>query len=119
MKGSLIANTCLLETVRVAGKVTSSLILRYDKIYSFKDYTDQTRRFMASAKKSKSYVQYPNGKRKGAKRFLFFKFYPKIESGTTILVARKPERRGLSTEEWLAVASSLATIALTVNTLAN
>ncbi|KOF04015.1 hypothetical protein OB69_03165 [Roseivirga seohaensis subsp. aquiponti] len=69
---------------------------------------------MIKAKIDKSYVQYLNGKRKGVERFLFFKFYPMIEPRTTIFVARKPEREGLNTPEWLAVASSLATIGLTV-----
>jgi len=118
-EGDVISIPGRLETVRVAGEVTSPLNLRYDKSYSFRDYIDQSGGFLQTAKKGRSYVQYPNGKRKGTKRFLFFKFYPKIEPGTTIFVARKPERRGLSTAEWLAVASSLATIALTVNTLSN
>ncbi len=118
-EGDVISIPGRLETVRVAGEVTSPLNLRYDKSYSFKDYIDQSGGFLQTAKKSRSYVQYPNGKRKGTKRFLFFKFYPKIEPGTTIFVARKPERNSLGTAEWLAIASSLATIALTVNTLAN
>lgn len=117
-EGDVISIPGRLETVRVAGEVTSPLNLRFDKSFSFKDYIDQSGGFLQSAKKGRSYVQYPNGKRKGTKRFLFFKFYPKIEPGTTIFVARKPQRNGLSTAEWLAVASSLATIALTVNTLA-
>lgn len=118
-EGDVISIPGRLETVRVAGEVTSPLNLRYDKSYSFKDYIDQSGGFLQSAKKGRSYVQYPNGKRKGTRRFLFFKFYPKIEPGTTIFVARKPERKGLSTGEWLAIASSLATIALTVDRLSN
>lgn len=118
-EGDVISIPGRLETVRVAGEVTSPLNLRYDKSYSFKDYVDQPGGFMQSAKKSRSFVQYPNGKRKGTKMFLFFKFYPKIEPGTTIFIARKPERKSLGTGEWLAIASSLATIALTVNTLSN
>lgn len=118
-EGDVISIPGRLETVRVAGEVTSPLNLRYDKSYSFRDYIDQSGGFLQSAKKGRSYVQYPNGKRKGTKRFLIFKFYPRIEPGTTIFIARKPEKRGLSTAEWLAVASSLATIALTVDRLAN
>jgi protein involved in polysaccharide export with SLBB domain len=118
-EGDVISIPGRLETVRVAGEVSSPLNLRYDKSYSFKDYIDQSGGFLQTAKKGRSYAQYPNGKRKGTKRFLFFKFYPKIEPGTTIFVAKKPEKQGLSTAEWLAIASSLATIALTVNTLSN
>jgi len=118
-EGDVISIPGRLETVRVAGEVSSPLNLRYDKSYSFKDYIDQSGGFLQTAKKGRSYAQYPNGKRKGTKRFLFFKFYPKVEPGTTIFVAKKPEKEGLSTAEWLAIASSLATIALTVDRLAN
>lgn len=116
-EGDVISIPGRLETVRVAGEVTSPLNLRYDKAYSFIDYIDQSGGFLQSAKKGRSYVQYPNGKRKGTKRFLFFKFYPKIEPGTTIFIARKAQRRGLNTAEWLALASTMATLALTVDRL--
>lgn len=116
--GDVISIPGRLETVRVAGEVTSPLNLRFDNAYSFKDYIDQSGGFLQSAKKGRSYIQYPNGKRKGTGRFLFFKFYPKVEPGSTIFIAQKPERQGLSAGEWLAIASSLTTIALTLNTLA-
>ena len=51
MKGSLIANSCLLETVKVVNKVTSTLNLNDDKSFSFKDYIDQSGGFLQSAKK--------------------------------------------------------------------
>lgn len=116
--GDVISVPGRLETVRVAGEVTSPLNLRYDESYNFKEYIRQSGGFQVSAKKGRSYVQYPNGERKGVQRFLWFKFYPKIEPGTTIFIARKPLRAGLNTAEWLAAASSFATIALIVNTLA-
>lgn len=119
MEENLIANSCSLGQALVTRNDSLPLNIRFDRAYSFKDYIDQSGGFLQSTKKGRSYVRYPNGKRKGAKRFLFFKFYPKIEPGTTIFIARKPKRDGLSTAEWLAVDISLATIALTVNTLAN
>jgi len=115
--GDVISIPGKLETVRVAGEVTSTLNLRYDEKFKFKDYIFDAGGFTAEAKKGRSYVQYPNGKRQGVKRFLFFKKYPKIEPGATIFVSRKPDKKGLGTAEWLAIASALATIALTVNSL--
>mgnify|MGYP000282242956 CR=1 FL=1 len=115
--GDVISIPGRLETVRVAGEVSSPLNLRFDEKYSFKDYIYQSGGFLESAKKGRSYVQYPNGERQGVKRFLFFKIYPKIEPGTTIFVARKPEREVISTGQWLAIASSLATISLTIDRL--
>ena len=116
-EGDVVSIPGRLETVRVAGEVTSPLNLRYDKSYSFKDYIDQSGGFMQSAKKSRSFVQYPNGKRRGTKRFLFFKFYPKIEPGTTIFVAKKPVRQPMNAAQWIGIASTMATLALTVNQL--
>ncbi|GHE53545.1 SLBB domain-containing protein [Roseivirga thermotolerans] len=112
--GDVISIPGRLETVRVAGEVTSPLNLRYDDSYSFKDYIYQSGGFQVSAKRGRSYVQYPNGERKGVKRFLIFKFYPKIEPGTTIFVARKAEKRSTSLQEVLAITSSLATIVFLV-----
>ena len=116
-KGDVISVPGRLETVRVAGEVSSPLNLRYDKSYSFKDYIDQSGGFSQRAKKGRSYVQYPNGKRKGTKRFLFFKFYPVIQPGSTIFVARKPERQRMNAAQWLGIATTMATLALTVNQL--
>ena len=118
-EGDVISVPGRLETVRVAGEVTSPLNLRYDKAYSFRDYINQSGGFLQSAKKGQSYVQYPNGKRKGTKRFLFFKLYPKIEPGTTIFVVRKPERNPISTQAVIAAASSLGTLALVIDRLSN
>lgn len=117
--GDVISIPGRLETVRVAGEVTSPLNLRYDDSYSFKDYIYQSGGFQVSAKRGRSYVQYPNGERKGVKRFLFMKFYPKIELGTTIFVARKPDRQGVNAAQWLGIASAMATLALTINQLTN
>lgn len=113
--GDVISIPGRLETVRVAGEVTSPLNLRFDKSFNFKDYIEQSGGFLQNAKKSRSYVQYPNGTRRGTKRFLFIKFYPKIEPGTTIFVARKPVKDGLGAQGWVSIASGLATIGLVIS----
>lgn len=110
--GDVISIPGELETVRVAGEVTSPLNVRFDDSYSFKDYIYQSGGFLASAKKGRSYVQYPNGERKGVKRFLWFKKYPKVEPGSTIFVSRKPERNGIGTQGWISIGTGLATFGL-------
>ncbi|WP_176723311.1 SLBB domain-containing protein [Roseivirga misakiensis] len=112
--GDVISIPGKLETVRVAGEVTSPLNVRFDSEYSFKDYIFQSGGFLQTAKRGRSYVQYPNGERKGVRRFLFFKKYPKIEPGSTIFVSRKPERNGMSAQAWIGIGSGLATIGLVV-----
>jgi len=115
--GDVISIPPKLETVRVAGEVTSTLNLRYDEKFKFKDYIFDAGGFTAEAKKGRSYVQYPNGKRQGVKRFLFFKKYPKIEPGSTIFVSRKPEKDPVNLQAILAVTSTLLSMVLVIDNL--
>ncbi|MFT7155459.1 MAG: hypothetical protein ACI8Q1_000460, partial [Parvicella sp.] len=78
------------------------------------DYVERSGGFLISAKKGRSYVQYPNGERRGVKRFLFFKKYPKVQAGSTIFVSRKPEKKGASIGEIIGISSSLATLGVLV-----
>lgn len=117
--GDVISIPGKLETVRLAGEVTSPLNVRYDKSYSFKDYIYQSGGFLESAKRGRSYVQYPNGERKGVKRFLWFKKYPKVEPGSTIFVSRKKERQGINFQAIIAAAGSVATLALVIDRLSS
>jgi len=117
--GDVISIPEELETIRVTGEVISPLNLRYDQQFEFKDYINDAGGFTVNARKGRSYVQYPNGRRKQARRFLFFKFYPKIEPGSTIYVSRKPERSRLGIQEVLAITSSLATITFLVDRIGN
>ena len=110
--GDVISIPGKLETVRVAGEVISPLNVRFDESYSFKDYIHQSGGFLHSAKKGGSYVQYPNGERKGVRRFLFFRLYPKVEPGSTIVVSKKPERQHLSTQGWISIGTGLVTFGL-------
>lgn len=113
-EGDVISIPSKLETVRITGEVISPLNVRYDEIFNFKDYINDAGGFTSTAKKGRSYIQYPNGRRKQTKRFLFFKFYPKVEPGSTIFVSRKPEKQGMSAQAWIGIGSGLATIGLVV-----
>uniref|UniRef100_UPI0040480E05 SLBB domain-containing protein n=1 Tax=Roseivirga sp. TaxID=1964215 RepID=UPI0040480E05 len=113
-EGDVISIPGKLETIRVAGEVTSPLNVRFDDTYNFKDYIERSGGFLITAKKGRSYIQYPNGERRGVKRFLFFKKYPKIQAGSTIFVSRRPERKGVSLGEIIGISSSLATLGVLV-----
>lgn len=117
--GDILSIPTKLETVRVFGEVTSPLNVRFDESYNFKDYINISGGFMATAKKGRSYVQYPNGERRGVKRFLFFKKYPKVEPGSTIIVSAKPERQDVNLQTIIAAVSSLATVVLVFDRLTN
>lgn len=118
-EGDIIIIPGKLETVRVSGEVISALNLGYDEEFSFKDYINDAGGFTSNARKGRSYVQYPNGRRKQARRFLFFKFYPRVEPGSTIIVTKKPEHNKISLQEILAITSSLATITFLVDRIRN
>lgn len=117
--GDYISIPGRLETVRVVGEVVSPLNVKYDKSYSFKKYIERSGGFLYTAKKGRCYVQYPNGERKGVSRFLFFKKYPKVTPGSTIVVATKPERKAFGFDSIIASASLFATLALTIDRLSN
>lgn len=109
----------LLQTVRVRGEVYFSSNIIYEEGMGFKEYISASGGGTANAKESKSYIIYPNGSAKKAKRFLFAKFYPKVLPGSEIVVPSKPERRPLSAQEILGISSSMATLALIVDRLVN
>lgn len=115
--GDIISIPGQLETVRVAGEVTSPLNIRYDESFSFKDYIYQSGGFLQTAKRGRSYIQYPNGELRGVKRFLWFKKYPKVEPGSTIFISRKPEKDPINFQAIIAAAGSVATLALVIDRL--
>ncbi|TCL00212.1 protein involved in polysaccharide export with SLBB domain [Roseivirga ehrenbergii] len=118
-EGDVISIPGKLETVRVAGEVTSPLNVRFDKEFSFKDYIERSGGFLITAKKGGSYIQYPNGERRQVKRFLFFKKYPKVEAGSTIFVSRKPDRKPVNVQAIISAFGTVATIALVIDRLSN
>lgn len=115
--GDVISIPGQLQTIRVAGEVISPLNLRYDEDFNFRNYIEQSGGFLRSAKRGRSYVQYPNGEQRGVRRFLWFKKYPKIEPGSTIFVSRKPDKQPLNFQAIIAAVGSVATLALVVDRL--
>ena len=71
--------------------------------------------FLTKPKKNRSYVIYANGDIRSTKRFLFFKFYPKIEPGALIVVPQKADREKMSIQEILGITTALATLGVLIN----
>ena len=63
------------------------------------------------------FVVYQNGKVKGTSSFLFFRFHPKLEPGAAIVVPLKEARKPFNVQETIGLASTLASLALIINTL--
>lgn len=106
-------------TVKVAGEVMVPSLVQYQKNKNLKYYITNSGGFTDVAKRSNTYVHYSNGKIKTVKKFLFFKFYPKVKQGADIFVPTREKKERLSTQEVLGITSSIATLALIIQSLTN
>ena len=106
-----------LQTVKVSGEVLYPLRLRFEAGKGLKSYISGSGGFTQRALKRRTYVVYPNGTAKPTRRFLFVKFYPKVLSGSEIVIPPREERAKLTLSEALAVTSTLTTLALIIFTL--
>jgi protein involved in polysaccharide export with SLBB domain len=106
------------QTVKIEGEVLSPSLVRYEKGKSLKSYVNNSGGFSSSAKKNRTYVIHPNGDIESTKKFLFFKFYPDVKSGSVILVPKKAENTNkTSTQEIIAITTGLATLGVLVQSL--
>ena len=104
-----------LQTVKVSGNVMNPLALTYEKRISLSRYIDRAGGYDDRAKKSRTYVIYPNGTTASTKGFIFRRS-PRITPGAEIIVPKKPEKAD-NTMKWIAIASALASVATAVATL--
>lgn len=119
-EGDIISVPKQLETVRLRGELLYPITVRYDNKFRFRDYLAQAGGFTEQARKSKTYIIYANGSvdrtRKG---FFWANNYPKIEPGAEIIVPSKPDKQPLTAQAWIALSTSIATLALVVERLIN
>jgi len=103
-----------LETVSVRGEVLYPINVRFEPGKNFKEYIGSAGGFSEQARKGSSYVIYANGEVDRIKKFLFFRNFPEIRPGATVVVPEKPERQGLSTAERITVLSTIVSLAAIV-----
>lgn len=116
-EGDVLSIPKELQTVRMRGEVLFPTTARFDALRGFRSYISKSGGFTDKARKSRAYVVYSNGDVKRTNRVLFFNIYPEIEPGAEIIVPARPERERMSTQAWIGVTSSLATLALIINQL--
>ena len=111
----------LLQTVKVSGSVLNPLALTYEDHLNLRRYIDRAGGYATRAKKSKTYVIYPNGTSASTRtRGFIFHSKPKVTPGSEIIVPEKPERRGgEDTIKWISMAGLMSSMAISVITLAN
>lgn len=108
-----------LQTVRVSGNVMSAVALTFVEGKKVKHYVQYSGGFAQRSKKTKVYVRYPNGITASTHSFLGFKKYPDIMPGCEIIVPAKPEKAGWGAGQWVALGSGLASLAVSIATVAN
>jgi len=103
--------------VQVFGEIYFPKKVRFERNIGFRDYIRGAGGFTTQALKRRSYIVYANGEVKNTRKVLFFNSYPKVKPGAEIYVPTKRDRKGLSGQEAIGLASGLASIALIVVTL--
>ena len=99
------------EGVKVAGNVLLTSEIPYRKGRSFGYYLNAVGGVDAKGWKKKAYIIYPNGKAAVTHSFLFIRSFPKVSSGSQIIVPEKPEVKKMSTGEFVSIAGVLASLA--------
>ncbi len=107
-----------MQTVKITGNVQNPFSITYQAGKNAKYYINRSGGFAGDAYKRKTYVRYPNGETAVTKG-LIFKSYPKVEPGSQIVVPQKPEKPAGDSGRWLAIASALASLAVSIATIAN
>ncbi|WP_298740342.1 SLBB domain-containing protein [uncultured Chitinophaga sp.] len=116
-EGDILKVPKKLQTVQVFGEIYFPKKVRFERNIGFRDYIRGAGGFTTQALKRRSYIVYANGEVKNTRKVLFFNSYPKVKPGAEIYVPTKRERKGLSGQEAIGLASGLASIALIVVTL--
>ncbi|GAB3932166.1 hypothetical protein GCM10028827_30150 [Mucilaginibacter myungsuensis] len=98
------------QIVRVDGEVLYPSAVVYSNGNTLKDYIINAGGYSTKALKRGAYVLYPNGTVKGSRRFLFFIIHPSIRPGSVVYVPRKSDKKGLTTQETVGLAASVASL---------
>lgn len=78
----------IISFVQVSGAVNNPQYISY-KGRKFKYYINSAGGALEDARIKGAYVQYPNGLNKPVRNFLFFRNYPSVKPGSTIIVPKK------------------------------
>jgi polysaccharide export outer membrane protein len=78
------------EIVSIGGAVLNPSSINFTKGYNFQAYLSQAGGYDERAQRGRAFITYANGFTQRTRKFLFFKFYPKVEPGSNIYVPFKP-----------------------------
>lgn len=112
VEGDIITVPKQRNVVKINGEVMFPTEVVYKEGASIDYYISKAGGFTENARKKKLYVLNANGSAAKTKKIVFFKKYPPVFAGAEIIVPQIPDNRGkkLTTGEWLAISSSLASL---------
>jgi protein involved in polysaccharide export with SLBB domain len=116
-EGDILSIPRQLQTVRVRGEVLHPGTVIYDQVSRFNNIISKVGGFTEEAKIKKSYIIYANGSAERTKKFLWINNFPKIEPGAEIIIPKKKEKRKISPQEVLGLASSVLSVVLVIDRL--
>lgn len=106
------------EIVYIQGAVLNQSSVSYKANYNFNDYITESGGFTDNARRKKSYVVYPNGRKDRSRQLLFITFRPHVEPGSTVVVPFRPiDESRLSPTERIGIFSLIGTLAATTATV--
>ncbi|MEK9530766.1 MAG: SLBB domain-containing protein [Flavobacteriaceae bacterium] len=105
------------SSVALNGAVNLETAITYSKKLSFKKAIYAAGGYAQNAKRSKTFVIYPNGEIATKKHFLFITSNPRLKPGSTIVVPTKEERAKMSAQEIIGITSGFATLGVLIRTL--
>jgi protein involved in polysaccharide export with SLBB domain len=105
-----------MQTVKITGSVQNPFSITFQSGKNARYYINQSGGFNSDANKKKTYVRYANGTTSVTKSFII-KGYPEVQPGSQIIVPVKPEKKATDSGKWLAIASVMASLAVSVATV--
>jgi protein involved in polysaccharide export with SLBB domain len=115
--GDILRVPKMLQIVKVTGEVLNPNGIIYRPGRNLKQYVNGAGGFTTNALKKNVYIKYANGSAEAAKKFLFFRSYPRIKPGAEIFVPKRAEREPMTTQGWIAISTGLASMAAIIITL--
>ncbi len=105
-----------MQTVKITGNVQNPFSIVYESGKTAKFYIDRAGGFADRSDRKRTFVRYPNGSTAVTKG-LVIKRYPQVTAGSQVVVPQKPERPAGDTGRWIAIASALASLTVSIATV--
>lgn len=115
--GDILYIPTILQTVKVKGEVFYPVSIKFIDGQSLKEYINQSGGFKPSANRRNTYSIAANGEVSRTHSFLFFRSYPRIHSGSQIIVPAKPKTIPFGIDKIIGITTSALTLFLLFKSL--